>query len=711
MTSILFSRDWYRLAHLKPTLRRHVEVHVHNYRGDRWYVLQNHSTGQFRRIHPQAYLLVGLMDGVRTIEQIWELASDRLGDDLPSHEEILQLVGSLYQANLIRMDLSGDAAELFRHGNEQRRKRWMGKLRSPLSVQIPVFDPNDFLTKTQHWVKPFFTKIFLFIWLAMIIMLAVLAVRHWGELTNNVGDQLLAADNILLLWFIYPVIKLLHELGHGYVIKRAGGSVHEVGIMLLVFFPMPYVDASASTGFASKYQRMLVDGAGMMVELFIAAIAMVVWINAEQGFVHSIAYNILFIAGLSTLLFNGNPLLRFDGYYLLADWLEMPNLAQKSNQHWAYLSKRFLFALPDQESPANDVKEAFIYAIYGAASLFYRLFISVTIVLFVAQQYFIVGIVLAIWSVVMVWIWPFGKTIWETLKNPEIKQRGRNPQIVVGLLAVFIYSVLFVLPVPKTTTIEGVVQANEASRLTISENCFFVRWRVQPGEQVSKSDPVLDCENKSLFTELAMAQQQYSEVVAQRRSVFADPVQLKVLEEELKQLTQSISELETRSEQLTLSAGIDGMLMLPHYSDQQGQWLRRGQVVGYIAAAEQFTVNAMLPEHKVEQVRSDARQMIIRGSSNIRRAFEQSQWSVFPSSSRELPSPVLSTQGGGVIAMDPTLENQTIENYFPVEIAIADIPLDYINERVYVQFVHQPEAIGFRVYRTVRRTFLKYFDV
>ena len=368
MTSILFSRDWYRIAHLKPRIQQHVEVHVHHYRQKRWYVLQNHASGQFRRLSPQAYLLVGLMDGRRTIEDIWHLASERLKDELPTHEEILQLVGNLYQSQLIRMDLSGDAAELLKVGEERRHKKRLAKLRSPLSVQIPLLNPNHFLEHTVGWFSLLFSRGFFVLWLLLVIMLLVMSVRHWEALTSNISDQILAADNLVLLWLIYPVIKLLHELAHGYVIKRFGGDVHEVGIMFLVFFPMPYVDATASTSFSSKYHRMLVDGAGMMVELFIAALAMLVWIGAEPGLLRSFAYNILFIAGVSTLLFNGNPLLRFDGYYLLADWLEIPNLAQKANQYWGYLAKRYLFAVPDLESTAESAREAWIYAIYGAAS-------------------------------------------------------------------------------------------------------------------------------------------------------------------------------------------------------------------------------------------------------------------------------------------------------------------------------------------------------
>ena len=149
MTSVLFSRDWYRVAGLKPALRSHVEVHHHRYRGERWYVLQDHATGQLKRLSPQAWLLVGLMNGHRSIDEIWQIAHDRLGDELPSHEELLQLLGSLYQDNLVIMDVPGDAAELFQRGEKRRHTRFLAKMRSPLSVQIPIVNPEKFVHRTR----------------------------------------------------------------------------------------------------------------------------------------------------------------------------------------------------------------------------------------------------------------------------------------------------------------------------------------------------------------------------------------------------------------------------------------------------------------------------------------------------------------------------------------------------------------------------------
>ena len=138
---------------------------------------------------------------------------------------------------------------------------------------------------------------------------------------------MLSAQNLLLLWLVFPVIKLLHELGHAYAAKAGGGEVHEMGMMLLVFMPVPYVDATAAGGFRSKWRRALVGAAGMLVELFIASLCMFVWVLVEPGVMRAVAFNVMLIAGVSTVVFNGNPLLRFDGYYILSDLIEIPNLA------------------------------------------------------------------------------------------------------------------------------------------------------------------------------------------------------------------------------------------------------------------------------------------------------------------------------------------------------------------------------------------------
>ena len=154
--------------------------------------------------------------------------------------------------------------------------------------------------------------------------------------------------------------------------RRSAEPVHEFGVMFLVFAPVPYVDASAASEFRSKWRRALVGAAGMIVEVFFAALALYVWLAVEQGLVRALAYNVMLIAGVSTVVFNGNPLLRYDGYYILADLLEIPNLAQRATRYWGYLVERYVFRTEDSKDFVATRGERIWLLLYAPASFFYR---------------------------------------------------------------------------------------------------------------------------------------------------------------------------------------------------------------------------------------------------------------------------------------------------------------------------------------------------
>jgi len=712
MSATLFSKDWYRIAELKPQLRHNVTVHAHRYRGKRWYVLEDHITGQIRRLSPQSYLIVGLMNGQRTVDQLWDISSHRLGEEMPTHEEMLQLLSSLYQANLVRMDISGDVSELFERGKEAVKKRWMAKLKSPLSIKIPLVDPERFLASTQKYTKFIFSYYFLAIWCLLVISMLVLAGQHWDELTENVSDRILAADNLLLLWLIYPLIKLLHELGHGYCIKRGGGESHELGIMLLVLLPMPYIDASSSSAFANKKQRMLVGSAGILVELFIASLAMLVWVSAETGLAKSIAYNIIFIAGVSTILVNGNPLLRFDGYYILADYLEIPNLGQRANQYWGWLSKRILFGVKGNASPAYDKREALWLFFYGVSALIYRLFLMITIVLFVAQKYFFIGVILAVWSVIGTFIWPNLKMLAKVWKDSDVLSGSRNPTVMMLMSAGVIVILLGVIPFPLSTSIEGVVQIDEKRRVLARENCFVKLVHKQSGDLVQKDDLLVSCENRQLLTAQQSLQRQLAEASAQRQGVWDDPVQLKIYDDELERLSSELSESQERVKSLNLYAEAEGTWSIKNAVDLPGRFVKRGDLIGHVMTDNNIKVRGMIPEPDIEHVRGHVESVYALKASDLYSELKPASWHVFPAASKQAVSPVLTEAGGGYIKTDPTDSNQqTLQQFFLVTFEFDHLPETHVEERIFLQFEHPPEALIFRTYRLVRRTFLTYFDV
>ena len=240
-------------------------------------------TGQFHRFTPEAFELIGRMDGRQSLQEIWDAACAKLGDLMPTQREVIGLLSQLHQANVIQGDRAADIAEMEGRSRRLKRQRIVQKLMSPLGVRLPLFDPEKFLERTQKYVTPVFTRWGFLAWLALVGAALVLAVVHWGDLSRNVSDRVLQIENVLLMALVYPVVKTIHELGHAYAVKRWGGEVHEIGVMFLVFYPVPYVDASAATAFRSKWERMAVGAAGIMVEMLLAALALFAWLNVGPG--------------------------------------------------------------------------------------------------------------------------------------------------------------------------------------------------------------------------------------------------------------------------------------------------------------------------------------------------------------------------------------------------------------------------------------------
>jgi putative peptide zinc metalloprotease protein len=298
MTRRLFSPSWHSVASLKPRLAPQARVYRHVYRGRIWYVVQDPTAGQYHRLTPAAYELVNAMNGERTVQAIWEQSNQRDEAEICTQNEVVDLLVRLHTAELLQVDTTPDSLALFERYRKKRGAVLRQWLINPLSVKIPLVDPHAFLDRWAPRLAGCFGRAGMLVWLAVVLPALVLAAQHLDELTSNFSDRALSTGNLLVIALVYPVVKLLHELGHAVATRVWGGTVHEMGLMFLVFAPVPYVNASASTAFASKYRRALVAAAGMVVELFLAALALYVWLAVEPGVVRAVAFNLMLIAGI-----------------------------------------------------------------------------------------------------------------------------------------------------------------------------------------------------------------------------------------------------------------------------------------------------------------------------------------------------------------------------------------------------------------------------
>lgn len=714
MSESLFSQSWYRVAPLKPRLRSHVQIHRHNYRGEDWYVIQDRFTGKHHRFSPEAYQLIGLMDGRRPLSQIWETACAALGDHMPTQDEVIGLLAQLFRSDLLQTCALPNFSDLQQRQSQGQRNRLLTPLKSPMSLRFPLLDPDRFLNATMPLVAPFLGWFAVVVWLLVVGSASFLAVMHWPDLSNDFSDQLLGLENLVLLSLIYPLLKVVHEFGHAYMVKKWGGEVHEMGVMLLVFMPIPYVDASASLAFRSKYQRMLVGAAGILVELFIAGLAMLVWLNIESGALRAATFNVMLIAGVSTVLFNGNPLLRFDAYYVLADFLEIPNLGQRSGRYMSYLCQRYLLGVRQAVSPSTVPSEAGWLAGYAVASFIYRLFISLRIILFVAGKFFFIGLLLALWAGIGMLIMPIWRVVKYLLKDGHMQRKRLRIALVVLLpLGVLLAGLAFV-PVPFYTLCEGVTWAPEESKVHAAVDGFVDEVLCTSGTLVSKGTPLLQCSDPQLATRVQLIQARQREYQARYNlSLKNDRTEAVLVKEALSRIAAELDRAQEQQRALLITSQSDGVFILPQQQNIDGHYLRRGTAVGYILDRNKMSVRVLVPQADIDRVRADSGQVQVRLAENIDRVVSATVLREVPAASRELPSLALGLEGGGLFAIDPRYPErpQVLEHLFQFDIRMDEPLTERIEERVYVRFQHQSEPLAWRWYRGLRRLLLSRFAI
>jgi len=715
MTESLFSGAWYRVADLKPRIRSHAKIHRHQYRGETWYVLQDLASGRVHRFSPASYLVLGLMDGCRTIQQIWDTALAGLGDDAPTQDEMIQLLGQLHSADILQCDVAPDIAELFQRHERQRRSKLIGQLLSPLWWRFPLLDPERLLGRLLPWARPFFGIGGAFLWASVVGVALVLVGVYWADLTSNFLDRVLSARNLLVLWLLLPALKALHEVGHGLATKAFGGEVHDMGVMLLIVSPLPYVDASSASAFPSKWQRIVVGAAGMLVELFLAALALFVWLAAEPGVLRTVAYNTILVAGISTVLFNANPLLRYDGYYMLSDFLEIPNLYTRSRSYLAYLCERYLFGHQEAETPPASRSERTWFVVYAVSAFAYRLLVIAGIAFFLLYKFFYLGVAATV-ALVAAWIGvPTWKAIGFVLRNPRLHRvRGRALGVSLGLAGLVVALVGF-LPVPSRTAAEGVVWVPEEALVRAGASGFVERMVARPGSRVRPGDVLLECADPSLLARVQVLAARLREFRArydEQRA--ADRVKAAQFQEEIRYVEEDLARARAEQGALTVRSQAEGIFVLPAAADLPGRFVRRGELLGYTVNLERITVRAVIPQTSVDLVQQRTIGVEVRLSERIGETVPATVRREVPGASERLPSPALGLGGGGRVPVDPrdTQGVTAMERVFQIDLELpSTLPLLNVGGRAYVRFDHGWEPLAVQWARQVRQLFLARLNV
>lgn len=683
-----FSDMWYRVGSSTPRLSAHALVVRQHYGPTIAYVVEDPASGQFYRMSESAHFFLGMLDGKTTVDQAWEACNDQLGDAAPTQREVIDLLSRLQLFGLVLGESALDAEMLEQRLTKAKRQRTQKRTGKWMFPHIPIVNPEPFLRRHEKLCRALFSQTAGVLWIILVTIALGLLIANadrFGDELNKVAQ--LSASTIATLGLIFLGLRIIHELGHAMACKAFGGRSTEIGVILIAYvMPLPYCDASSAWRFAGMWPRVCVSLAGVLAETVLAALAAIYWAIGSDPVWTSIAYQVMLVSGVSTLVFNLNPLLRYDGYYILSDATGTPNLAQRSREMLKHLIQYYAFGVKGSRGPSlRSLGEGWLLAVYGLLATPYRVFIAIAILLIIASKYLTLGVALAVTMGAIWLVYPIFKTAGFLLSDPKLEgHRARS--VTVTLVALFVVlGPIALAPLPTPTYAVATVEPASMDGLRTLEGGVLAELLVDPGDAVEKGQVVARLENRGLQAELQATRARLAQAQTQYRTSLKGPPAeqeefrqaVRVVEEQLARAERRVANLDV----LAPVAGVVSPLSEQTSADLRaliGAWVPRGTALGMVVSEDDLVVRAMVPDrdHAFVFRGQDAGEVRakVRLASAPGDVIEAGVLSIAPIGSKELTSPSHASQSGGGITTDPRATDRAVAltPSFVVDLKLAE---------------------------------------
>lgn len=580
------------------------------------YVVKDPVSLSYFRLRADERFVLGLLDGTQSLISIRKEYERTFPPKRVTFAEIEALLHRFHQLGLTLSDGAGQGTILRERGEERRKQEWLGNLSNFLFIRFPGVDPEPILRVIYPLVRWCFHPLSLFASILLMVVAAFLFAQNsqqlWADLPSL--DQVLSQRNVLVVMIVLSITKICHEFGHALTCKHLGRECHQIGPMLLVMTPALYCETSDSWMLPSRWQRAAVGAAGMYVEVVIASLATLIWLSTEPGLVNYVCVRIMLVCSISTVIVNANPLLRYDGYYILSDLTNAPNLAQESSSYVQEWFRKTMLGMDETPAARATQCEAYLW-LYGVCSMVYRWALVLSILYFVTRflrphQLEKVGVLLAACAVIGMLVIPAKRT-YSFFESPGSRQKIRRGRVltslIVGLCAVALFAFL---PLPHHVKGDLEITLDGMESLYVASPGFIDDVSVTTGQRVKKGDAILRLRNdelkrKASALELLLRQHQLS-VASLQQMAIRDPTLAahlvtarSQLEEVERQHDRAVEQLST----LTITAPRDGVFVsaetrpderspdeLPTWSglvtdpSNHGAWLELGTQIGAISS-------------------------------------------------------------------------------------------------------------------------------
>jgi len=716
MAKRTFFDQWHRIAGLRIGLRASVSVRLHHYRDEAWHVYYDPSHNGFFRARPDTHRLILEITPERTLSAIWRDFVDQSPATAPGQEDFFELISALYRANLIFIEGNVSETRLLERALKKKKKPLPARVSELLFYRIPLWDPEPFLQRNEQRIKLVYSwpvilcACILFAWAGTEFVIG--AKRAFEQ-----SSGILQANNLVSLFLATFFAHFFHELSHAALCKYFGGHVRTMGVMLLMFSPLPYADVSASWSFRSPWQRAMVGAAGMYADMIFCSISVIIWAYSPPGLVNELALNLMFVTAVYTFVFNINPLMRFDGYYILSDVTAIPNLHTAAKTQFDAGFRKLFLREPFKPNERVTPRRRMFLISFFICSFIYRNMVMIGIVLFVSDQYFGLGLLAAVALAYNSFVVPLIKLL-KPLGNPQFMSKHKVKLRIAFAGFLVLVGVICFVPLPHSRHLDGVVEAYQKTRIFIPYNGIVDQVLVQSGQVVSVGQVLVILTNPELTSKHIAAEQRLRGArLRADQAITRDSVELAAIQQEIATIVASLSEMDEQAESLTLRATQDGIWTAQDIQFRTGSWMQRGAEIGRISDDGKYQFQAILQQNSAREIGLlDAQSVSVKIEGARTATLDVTELKIIPYSRRDLPSAALTPLGGGSIAI--STENpdqpQTVERFFLVTAVLADDPttLQSVDGRSgWLRMTLTPKPILARTVDAVRQFFQQRYKI
>ena len=565
---------------LKLRVRPDLKVRRHKYQGRPFWVVKEPIGLKYYRFQEEEFAILQMLDGESSYDDLKKQFEAEFPPQRITLQDLQHFIGMLHRSGLVISDTPGQGRQLNRRRAETSRRELMGKLSNVLAIRFKGIDPERLLNWLYPKVRWFFSFWFFIGVIVMGLVALALVTVQYEEFRTRLPafHEFFGPSNWFYLGITLGLTKVLHEFGHGLSCKHFGGECHEMGVMFLVLTPCLYCNVSDSWLLPNKWHRAAIGAAGIYVEVFLATVATFLWWFSQPGLLNHICLSIMFVCSVSTILFNGNPLLRFDGYYILSDIAEIPNLRQKATKILGRIASEYCLGIEQQEDPFLPDRHLWFFATYTIAATVYRWVVVFSILFFlnaVLEPYGlkVIGQAIGLMGLFGLLVQP----VWNLIKYFRTPGRmgqvkAKNFLITVSVISALIFFVCFV-PLPYNVKCAVEVKPNEekVKRVIAQTPGRLESVDVKLGQTVNAEDKIatvsdvpLQLEYEEVKRQGEVFKKQWFALRQERKredaSVTGDIFRL---ERAMESNSRSLANITKRMQHLTLTAPVSGIVMPP----------------------------------------------------------------------------------------------------------------------------------------------------